>query len=355
MRRALALARRGRTSPNPMVGAVIVRDGEIVGEGYHRRAGMPHAEVEAIKAAGDKARGAVMYVTLEPCCHFGRTPPCTQAVIAAGISHVEAAMVDPNPAVSGKGLAELQTAGVTTGVGILEDQARKLNEVFIKHTTTRLPFVTLKFAMTLDGKIATRTGDSKWISCDKSRRIVHGVRSRVDAVMVGVGTLLADDPELSARQGRVSYPTRVVVDSKALAPADAKMFSLPGETIIATTQSAPEDRIVKLKQAGARILIIEEDAGRVSLPSLMRALGETGVTSILLEGGGRIAASALSSGVVDKVIVFIAPKIIGGAEARTPVEGLGVAMMAEAFALERLKVRNIGCDIMIEAYPCLRG
>jgi diaminohydroxyphosphoribosylaminopyrimidine deaminase/5-amino-6-(5-phosphoribosylamino)uracil reductase len=297
-----------------------------------------------------------MYVTLEPCCHFGRTPPCTQAVIAAGISHVEAAMVDPNPLVSGNGLKELNAAGITTAVGLCEGEAQLLNEVFIKHKTTGLPFVTLKFAMTLDGKIATRAGDSKWISCEKSRQIVHRIRERVDAVMVGVGTLLADDPELSARLGRrVSYPTRIVIDSKALTPLDARMLSLPGETIIAVTNAAPEEKIRKLKQAGVRILIIEEDAGRVSLPALMRELGALGIAGILLEGGGRIAASALSAGVVDKVIAFIAPKIVGGAEARSPIEGLGVAKMAEAYHFERVKVRNVGCDIMVEAYPCLRG
>jgi len=369
MKRALALAKRGRTSPNPMVGAVIVKDGRIVGEGYHRRAGMPHAEVEAISAAGDAARGADLYVTLEPCCHFGRTPPCTEAIIEAGIASVTAAMVDPDQRVAGKGLKELEAAGIKITCGLLEDHARKLNEVFIKHVTTGLPFVTLKFAMTLDGKIATSTGDSKWVSCDASRRIVHRLRQRSNAVMVGIGTVLADDPSLTARIGsRVYYPTRVVVDGNAMTPPDAAMLSLPeGETIIAVTNSAPMDRVRKLKQARVRIVVIDgqrpglqipddrpsDDSGRVSLPALIELLGSQGITSILLEGGGRIAASALASGIVDKVIAFIAPKIVGGEAAHSPVEGVGVLTMAEALRLERLSVKNIGCDIMIEAYPCL--
>lgn len=357
MRRALALARRGITSPNPMVGAVIVKEGRIVGEGYHKRAGLPHAEVEAIAAAGESARGATMYVTLEPCCHWGRTPPCTKAVISSGITKVVAAMVDPDLRVAGNGIAELDAAGTETSVGLLEDQARRLNEVFIKHATTGLPFVTLKFAMTLDGKIATHTGDSKWVSCDESRKIVHRLRERSDAVLVGIGTVLADDPELTARVGRrVTYPTRVVVDSKALTPPSARLLAqIGGETIIAVTSSATDERIGNLKQAGARIVLMEGADGRVSLPGLMKTLGEMGITSILMEGGGRITSSALDAGIVDKVIVFVAPKIVGGESARTPVEGVGVGTMAEALQLGDLRVRNIGCDIMIEAYPCLRG
>jgi diaminohydroxyphosphoribosylaminopyrimidine deaminase / 5-amino-6-(5-phosphoribosylamino)uracil reductase len=355
MRRALALARRGITSPNPMVGAVIVRDGRIVGEGYHKAAGMPHAEVGAIESAGEAARGATMYVTLEPCCHWGRTPPCAKAVIASGISSVHAAMVDPDPRVAGKGIAELEAAGIETHVGLLEDQARKLNEVFIKYAATGLPFVTLKYAMTLDGKIATQSGDSKWISCDASRRIVHKLRERNDAILVGIGTLLSDDPSLSARVGsRVTYPIRIVVDAKAETPPSAKLLSLPGETVIAVTNSATEEKMRKLKLPGVRIVTIEETNGRVRLPSLMRTLGEMKITSVFIEGGGRIAASALSSGIVDKVIGFVAPKIVGGESAKSPVEGDGVQTMSDALHFEISGVRNIGCDIMIEAYPCSR-
>lgn len=357
MQRALVLARRGNTSPNPMVGAVVVKDGRIVGEGYHRKAGEPHAEIIALNNAGGLASGADLYVTLEPCCHFGRTPPCSKAVIEAGIKSVTVAMIDPNPKVAGKGLAELEAAGIETNVGMLEAQARKLNEVFIKFITTRQPFVTLKLAMTLDGKIATHTGDSKWISSDESRRMVHRLRERMDAVLVGVGTVLADDPELTARNGsRRSYPARIVVDSHARTPTDARLLSQPnGETIIAVRAGASEANLGKLKQAGVRIIEVGGANGQVDLPALMQELGRMKKTSVLIEGGGRIAASALSSGIVDKIMVFVAPKIIGGECARTPVEGLGAASMADALRLENMSIKKVGCDLLIEAYPCSQG
>lgn len=356
MRRALSLARRGNTSPNPMVGAVVVKAGQIVGEGYHRKAGEPHAEVMALRRAGDLAKGATVYVSLEPCCHFGRTPPCTKALIEAKVGTVVAAMVDPNPKVAGQGLAELQSEGIKTEVGILEAEARKLNETFIKFITTGTPFVTLKMATTLDGKIATRTGDSKWITCEKSRRLVHGIRAKTDGVMVGIGTVLADDPELTARNTKkIGYPTRIIADSNARTPLEAKILSLPeGETIIAVTLGASGDKIRKLSEAGARIVIVDELDGRLNLQSLMKSLGEMKITSILIEGGGELAASALSSGIVDKLLVFVAPKIVGGKAAKTPVEGLGIASMADALQYKDLKVRNMGCDILIEAYPCLQ-
>lgn len=357
MQRALALARRGKTSPNPMVGAVVVKDGRVVGEGYHVRAGEPHAEVVALEKAGESARGGTLYVTLEPCCHWGRTPPCTDAVIASGVASVVAAMVDPNPSVSGNGIAALEAAGIKTSAGMLEEQARKLNESYIKFITTGLPFVTLKLAMTLDGKIATRTGDSKWVSCEESRRAVHRLRERSDAVLVGVGTVLADDPSLTARNGRnVGYPTRVIADTRARTPVGAKALVQPqGETIIAVGESAPAARVRKLEQRGARILLVEEIDGRVSLPALVRALGEMNTTSVLIEGGGQLAAGALDSGIVDKVIVFIAPKIVGGESAITAVEGPGAATMADALRLERMTVKKVGGDLLVEAYPCSRG
>lgn len=356
MRRALALARRGRTSPNPMVGAVVVQEGRIVGEGYHRRAGEAHAEVKALEAAGELARGAEIYVTLEPCCHFGRTPPCTKTIIASGVKSVFAAMVDPNPKVAGKGLVEIESAGIETHVGILEERARKLNEAYIKHVTTGKPFVTLKLATTLDGKIATRTGDSKWISCEASRRVVHRLRGRVDAILVGVGTVLIDDPELTARVGRrVTYPVRVVADSLARTPAGAKVFAQPqGLTVVAVTPRAPVEKIRKLEEAGARILTVGEADGHMSLPELLEQLGRINVTSVLIEGGGRIAASALGAGVVDKVMFFIAPKIVGGESARTSVEGPGISKMADALQLREVTVRNVGCDLLVEGYTCSR-
>jgi diaminohydroxyphosphoribosylaminopyrimidine deaminase/5-amino-6-(5-phosphoribosylamino)uracil reductase len=356
MRRALALARRGKTSPNPMVGAVIVKDGRIVGEGYHRRAGEPHAEVIALRQAGNLARGAELYVTLEPCCHFGQTPPCSQAVIASGVAKVVTAMVDPNPKVSGKGIAELEAAGVKTSVGLLGEDARKLNEAFIKFITTGLPFVTLKMAMTLDGKIATSTGDSQWVSCEESRQLVHRLRERTDAILVGVGTVLADDPALTARNGRrMNYPARIVVDSHARTPITSKILSHPfGETILAVTDQAKTENIRKLEQAGARILQVEQNGGHVDLPTLLHLLGSLNITNLLIEGGGIVAASALSAGIVDKVMVFIAPKIVGGESAKTPIEGSGIEIMSKAIQLKDMTVRKVGCDILVEAYPCLQ-
>jgi len=337
-----------------MVGAVIVKDGQIVGEGYHRKAGEAHAEIIALEKAGDLARDAVLYVTLEPCCHYGRTPPCTKAVIASGIKEVVAAMVDPNPKVGGNGLAELEAAGIKTSVGPLGDEARKLNEAYIKFITTGLPFVTLKVAMTLDGKIATRTGDSKWISCEKSRQAVHRLRERSDAILTGIGTVLADDPELTARiGGKVSYPTRVIMDSRARTPVSAKVIKQPeGQTIIAVTDDAPDANIRKLEQAGARIIRVDKAGKQASLPAVLQELGKMKLTSVLIEGGGEIAASALSAGVVDKVMAFIAPKIIGGQSAKTAVEGSGISVMADAITLKDVSVRKVECDLLVEGYPC---
>jgi diaminohydroxyphosphoribosylaminopyrimidine deaminase/5-amino-6-(5-phosphoribosylamino)uracil reductase len=266
-------------------------------------------------------------------------------------------MVDPNPSVRGLGLAELEAAGIKTAVGLLGESARKLNEAYVKFVTTRLPFVTLKLAMTLDGKIATRTGDSKWVSCEESRRLVHRLRERSDGVLVGIGTVLADDPELSARiVKRVIYPIRVIADGRARTPVRAKALAGPaGRTIVAVTAAAPAERLRKLEHAGARILFIDEDGGQVSLPALMRSLGEMQITTVLIEGGGGIAAGALAAGIVDKVMVFIAPKIVGGESAKTLAEGPGVEAMADALRLENMSVRKVGCDLLIEAYPCSQG
>ena len=334
-----------------------MKEGRIVGEGYHRRAGEVHAEIAALEMAGEQARGAALYVTLEPCCHFGRTPPCTKAIIASGVASVVAAMVDPNPKVRGMGLAELEAAGIRTAIGPLGDQARKLNEAYIKFITTGLPFVTLKLAATLDGKIATRTGDSKWVSCEESRRMVHRLRERADAVLVGVGTVIADDPELTARVGRrTAYPTRIIVDSRARTPLGAKVLAqTEGETILAVTAAAPEENVRKLERAGARIMFVDQSGGRVSLAALARLLGQMNLTSVMIEGGGRIAASALAEGIVDKLMLFIAPKVVGGESAPTAVEGVGVESMAEALRFEQMTVRKVGRDLLVEAYPCSRG
>ena len=351
MRRALKLAERGRTSPNPMVGAIVVKNGEIVGEGYHPRAGEPHAEVFALREAGEKAKGATMYVTLEPCCHFGRTPPCTQAVIEAGIAEVYVAMTDPDTQVASKGLHELKNAGLKVHLSLCEDQARLLNEAYIKHRTTGMPFVILKSAMSLDGKIATHTGDSKWITNERSRAYAHKIRSRVDAILVGGGTARADNPSLTARLGRkVYYPTRVVVTGTGNIPADLTMFSAPGESIVASSSYANNATLRKLESAGARILTLKQVAERPSIADLMKQLGKIGCLSVLIEGGGEVAASALEERVVDKIIYFYAPRIIGGQKAINAVGGLGAVNVSSSITLDNIKIRRFGSDIAIEGY-----
>ena len=351
MKRALRLAARGRTSPNPMVGAVIVGGGAIVGEGYHRRAGEPHAEVVAIARAGDRARGAVMYVTLEPCCHYGRTPPCTKAIIEAGIAEVYAAMSDPDPKVSGRGFEELFRAGVAVHFPLLEEDAARLNEAYIKHRRTGMPFVILKSALSLDGRIATRTGDSKWITNDRSRAFAHRIRSRVDAIVVGASTARIDDPALTARLGkRVYYPKRVVVTRTGRVPAGLQLFREPGECIVACSETADRGSLAKLKDAGARILTLRASGDRVSMADLMGKLAEMGCLSVLIEGGAETAAAALEEGVVDKVIYFYAPKIIGGRNAVPAVGGEGACEVASAVRLRDIRLRRFGDDFAVEGY-----
>jgi len=357
MKKALELAARarGRTSPNPMVGAVIVKDGCIVGEGYHERAGLPHAEVVALEQAGELAKGATLYVTLEPCCHWGRTPPCTRAIIRSGIKKVIVATLDPNPLVSGKGVDELRRNGIEVEIGLMEEEARKLNEFFFKHITTGLPFVILKIAMSLDGKIATATGESRWITSPQSRRMVHGLRDQVDAVMVGIGTVLKDDPQLTTRlpEGEGKDPIRVILDSYARTPPTARVINprSSAPTIIATTTKADGGKIKALREAGAEVVILNEDEeGRVDLKSLMEYLGGRSIQSLLVEGGSEVAGSMLMKGFVDKVMFFIAPKIIGGADAPTPIGGMGVRRLSEAITLKEVEVKRIGPDILIQGY-----
>jgi diaminohydroxyphosphoribosylaminopyrimidine deaminase/5-amino-6-(5-phosphoribosylamino)uracil reductase len=351
MCRALALAKRGRTSPNPMVGAVIVKDGGVVGEGYHPKAGEPHAEVFALRDAGEQAAGATMYVTLEPCCHQGRTPACTRAIIKAGISRVYAAMTDPDPKVSFKGLDELRSAGIEVHSPLLEEKARALNEAYIKHRTTGMPFVVLKSAMSMDGKIATRTGDSRWITSERSRAYAHGIRSRVDAIIVGGGTARADDPALTARIGRkVYYPARVVVTGSGNLPPTLKLFSEPGESIVAAGPYADSASLKKLEAAGARIKTLNAPDGRPSLAGLLRELGDMGCLSVLIEGGGETAALAMEERLVDKVLYFYAPIIIGGRDSVDSVAGTGAESISSAVKLDRIRVRRFGDDIAVEGY-----
>jgi len=354
MRRALALARRGlgRTSPNPAVGCVIVRNGEIVGEGWHRKAGTPHAEVHALSQAGDRARAADVYVTLEPCSHHGRTPPCAEALIKAGVARVFAGMTDPNPLVSGRGLAMLREAGISVECGVLEEECRLLNEAFLKHVTTGLPFVILKSAMTLDGKTATASGDSKWITCEESRRYVHTLRSRVDAIMVGVGTVLADDPQLTCRMVRGKDPQRIVVDSRLRTPPTAALFHLDSQakTILATIERDPEKNAV-IQGLAAETLLCEEEKGRVDLADLLRRLGTRGVQSILLEGGRELVGAAVRKGLVDKYLLFYAPKIIAGGDGYGLCSGPGVERMGDALRLKTTSVRRFAEDFLVIGYP----
>jgi len=350
MRRALKLAARGRakTAPNPMVGAVIVKRGRVVGEGYHRRAGGPHAEVWALRDAGQAARGAAIYVTLEPCSYHGRTPPCTEALIEAGLRRVVVACTDPNPLVNGKGIRRLRRAGIEVAVGVLAREARALNAAYCKHVTTGLPLVSLKAAMSLDGKIATASRESKWITGERARTEAHRLRARHDAVLTGVETVLADDPELTVRMSRGSTPLRVVVDSRARTPATARLLTADGRPpVIAVTRQAPQTRIRRLERAGAEIWVIGSRAGKVNLRSLMKRLGRRGIQSVLVEAGGTLAAGALAARLVDRVYFFVAPRLIGGADALTPVEGVGVQQLSQAWRLERVRVRRLGEDLLI--------
>jgi diaminohydroxyphosphoribosylaminopyrimidine deaminase/5-amino-6-(5-phosphoribosylamino)uracil reductase len=354
-----------------MVGAVIVADERLVGEGYHREVGGPHAEVWALRDAGEAARGATMYVTLEPCSHFGRTPPCTDAIIAAGIRKIVAAILDPNPKVNGRGAQLLREAGIEVDIGVLEEQARQLNAAYLKHTTTGLPLVSLKAAMSLDGKIAARRGESKWITGERARAFGHKLRSAHDAVMVGIGTVLADDPKLTVRteeakrrrgeeanpESRMPRPLRVVVDSMARTPPNAALLTADERPpVIAVTAGAPQERVDALRQAGAEVWVLASSGqetrscptgGRVDLTALMRRLGDQQIQSVLIEGGGTLASAALAAGLVDRVYFFIAPIIIGGAEAPTAVDGEGVARLADAWRITNMKVRRIGEDVLI--------
>ena len=350
MRRALRLAARGRgtTSPNPMVGAVVVKRGRVVGEGYHREAGGPHAEVYALRQAGAGAAGATVYIALEPCCHHGRTPPCTEALAAAGVSRVVAACLDPDPRVNGKGLRWLSRRGIHTEVGVLGAEARKLNEAYFKRVTIGLPFVSLKTAMSLDGKTATAAGESKWITGEKARAFGHRLRGNHDAVMVGIGTVLADDPELTVRLAGGRTPLRVVIDSRARTPAGARLIGADEKPpLIVTAREAPVARRRRLAEAGATVWVARSRAGRIDLRSLLRRLAGHGVQSILLEGGGTLAAGALADGLVDRVYFFVAPKLIGGERAPTPVDGPGVGRLASAAKLGALRTRRIGEDLLI--------
>jgi diaminohydroxyphosphoribosylaminopyrimidine deaminase/5-amino-6-(5-phosphoribosylamino)uracil reductase len=348
MQRAIDLAARahGHTSPNPMVGCVVVKEGRIVGEAFHTAAGQAHAEVAALADAGDVA-DATVYVSLEPCSHHARTPPCAELLVKLKPSRVVVAMEDPNPLVSGRGLQLLRNAGIQVEVGLLEDKARQLNEVFIKYITTGLPFVIAKCGMSLDGKIATHTGDSKWITSKKSREHSHHLRQQVDAILVGSRTVRLDDPSLTTRlQGSAGRnPIRVILDGRERLGGDHKIFAEPREApswIVTTTSREYENADAVLNVSG--------EPGDVDLLELMQELGRREVTSVLIEGGGATLASAFAARIVDKVAFFIGPKIIGGHDAISAVDGVGAASLADATVLHGMQATNVGEDILIEAY-----
>lgn len=358
---ALTLAKRGigKTSPNPAVGAVIVKSGKIVGRGYHKKAGLAHAELNALKQAGANAKGADMYVTLEPCNHFGKTPPCTDAVIKAGIKRVFIGMKDPNPLVAGKGIKRLRHAGIYAEAGILESECKLINEAYIKHVTTKTPFVTLKLASTMDGRIAASTGESKWITGENARKAAHKMRAEADAVMVGIGTILKDNPELTVRLVKGRNPIRIVADSRLSIPLNARVLNPEkGGIIIATikeTSQKPEIRSQKykktkrLKDKGAEVLALRSKNGMVDLKTLMKELGKREITNLVIEGGSTLAASAIKQGVVDKVAIFLAPKLLGK-EGLPMIGELGIKRLADAIHLNKLKYKKMGEDILVEGY-----
>jgi diaminohydroxyphosphoribosylaminopyrimidine deaminase/5-amino-6-(5-phosphoribosylamino)uracil reductase len=356
MRLALRLASRGvgRTSPNPAVGAVVVHGGAVVGKGYHERAGGPHAEVHALAAAGGLARGGTLYVTLEPCNHVGRTPPCTEAIIRSGVGRVVVGCRDPNPHVTGRGVEVLRSHGLDVEVGVEEERCRRLNDAFIKHVTTGLPLVVVKAAASLDGKIGSATGDSRWITNQRSRRFVHRLRWALDAVLVGVGTVLADDPQLTPRiPGRAGKkPLRVILDTNLRTPLESQVVRSTAEapTLIATGPH-PDRRLVgRFQEWGVEVLALPLEEGRVSPSDLLRELGSRQVTSLLVEGGGEVHGSFFRAGLVDKVYFFYAPKIIGGRDAVPLVGGRGAAVVGDSVALSRVRVRRFDGDILVEAY-----
>lgn len=359
MSRALRLARRGlgRTSPNPMVGAVVVKDGKIIGEGFHRATGEPHAEVEAIRAAGVETHGAELFVTLEPCNHYGRTPPCTQAIMAAGVKRVYYGIGDPNPSVIGGGADFLRRAGIEVVGQVLENRCRALNEVYLTNVTLRRPFVYLKLAMSLDGRIATRTGHSRWITSEQSRMKAHRLRDRVCAIMVGIETVLIDNPSLTTRlkerQGR--DPIRIVADSNLRTPLDANIFNQTSQAgVIVATRSNPPSRLKsRLEKKGAKV-IQTTGTDRVDLKDLLTNLYKMGITSLLIEGGAGLAWGALEAKIVDRCMFFYAPMIIGGKSAPTGVSGTGINRLEEAPRLVEMRSLKVGPDILVEGkvvYP----
>lgn len=351
MRLAMQLAGNaiGRTSPNPLVGAVIVKDNRVVGCGWHRKAGTPHAEVHALNQAGELAQGADVYVTLEPCAHYGKTPPCAKALVEAKVKNVYGGLLDVNPKVAGKGFKILEDAGIHVEYGFLQDELRKQNEVFFKWIEHKKPFVVLKAAMTLDGKIATATGQSKWITNETSRAYGYKLRDIYDGIMVGINTVIEDNPMLTARVDGGKNPIRIVVDSSLKIDINANVVQdKSAKTIIATTDKADKDKILKLQAQDVDVIVVDKDKNdKVDIEKLLDILGQQNICSILVEGGATLSGSFVAKKLVDKVYFFIAPKIVGGKEAKTPVAGTGILNLQEALALKDIQIEKLKEDILI--------
>jgi len=347
----LSLKAKGKTSPNPIVGAVVVKNSRVIATGYHKRSGGAHAEAIALDNAGKNARGATLYVTLEPCTHYGKTPPCVDKIIKSGIKEVVVGIIDPNPLNNGKGLGILKQHKIKVSTGILEDEIRSVNEVFIKYITKRMPFITVKIAQSLDGKIASRTGDSKWITSDKSRSFAHRMRAGYDAIMVGINTVLRDNPRLDPWFFKKPM-VKIIVDSQLSIPQDAFVFTENSKVILATLASLPgqETQNRKLLEKKASILEVREKVGQVNLKDLFKKLAAMEITNILVEGGGTLIGSLFDEGLVDKVMFFISPKIIGGKDSISSVMGQGISRVDKALKLRNIKFRRSGEDFLVEGY-----
>jgi len=349
---ALELAEKGRgkVEPNPMVGAVLVKNGEVVGKGYHQVFGGPHAEIHAINEGGANCKGATLYVSMEPCAHYGKTAPCVDAIIKAGIAKVVTTVIDPNPITSGKGIQKLKEAGIEVRLGVMEAQAKRLNAPFFKLMQKGLPYVMVKWAMSLDGKIATHTGDSRWITSEESRAYVHKIRGQVDGILVGINTVLRDDPLLTCRLEGGRNPKRIIIDSNASLPLNSRLLKTINESeiIVAVNKNAQHERVERLEQLGCKIIQTRDTNGCVDLNDLFHQLGDMKLTNILVEGGSRVTTSMIEGRLVDKVMVFIAPIIIGGEAAKSPLLGKGVDKVCEAAKITEITVKRFSNDIVIE-------
>lgn len=351
MMHAIELAKQGRgwTNPNPLVGAVIVKEGRIIGEGYHARYGGFHAERNAISSLTESARGATMYVTMEPCCHYGKTPPCTEAILEQKISRVVIGSFDPNPKVAGKGADKLREAGVCVEEGLMKEECDRLNPVFFHYITTRMPYLVMKYAMTADGKTAAKTGKSKWITGEESRKAVQEMRHQYMGIMAGIGTVLADDPLLTVREEGKKSPVRIICDSRLRIPLESRICTTAGQyrTILACGEKSSEEKYKSLEDLGIQVVSFPDKQGKVDILALMRYLGELGIDSVFVEGGGELNDSVLRTGLVQEINVFIAPKLFGGREAKSPVAGIGIKTPENACRLSLESVSKTGDDLLL--------